>query len=391
MDFYCYAVTAPGIWPFTARELDALGLPPAGLPTAANKAEQPPADPGGLDFRADLAGLYRANLSLRSASRVLVRLGNFFYARTFDELRSGAARLAWERYLHPGQPVQIRVTCRKSRLYHSEAVAERIGLAIAERLGQACPRPHASSDEEPAEPAQLIVARLVNDRITLSIDSSGENLHRRGYRLASAKAPLRETLAAAILFASGWDKLAPLIDPFCGSGTIPIEAALLALQIPPGLNRRFAFMDWPNFDQALWEDTRQQAISQQKSDGPILLASDRDEGAIRMAQANAERAGVAGKIRFERQAVSAIQPPAQAGWIVCNPPYGERVSANQDLRNLYAQLGNVLRTQCPGWNVSILSSDPALLGQTRLRLETSVRLINGGLPVLLGQAKIPPA
>jgi len=150
-------------------------------------------------------------------------------------------------------------------------------------------------------------------------------------------------------------------------------------------------MDWPNFDRALWEDTRQQAISQQKSDGPILLASDRDEGAIRMAQANTERAGVAGKIRFERQAVSAIQPPAQAGWIVCNPPYGERVSANQDLRNLYAQLGNVLRAQCPGWNVSILSSDPALLGQTRLRLETSVRLINGGLPVLLGQAKIPPA
>lgn len=379
MDFYCYAVTAPGIWPFAAQEMKALGAAHLNLPAVTGNGVDAPANPGGLDFRADLASLYRLNLRLRTPGRILVRLGNFFYARTFEELRQSAARLAWERFIQPGQPVEIRVTCHKSKLYHSGAVAERIGQAIEARLGQPSPE---------QKGAQRVMARLVDDRLTISIDSSGENLHKRGYRLETAKAPLRETLAAALPIACGWDGNAPLLDPFCGSGTIAIEATLLALNIAPGLNRRFAFMDWPNFDEAAWQAVRAEALAAQRNAAPPILASDRDEGAIRIALANAERAGVAEHIRFARQAVSAIEPPEEPGWVVTNPPYGARVSANKDLRNLYAQLGNVLRAQCPGWQVGILSSDRALLGQTGLTLDTGIRLVNGGLAVILARGRV---
>ncbi len=209
-----------------------------------------------------------------------------------------------------------------------------------------------------------------------------------------AKAPLRETLAAAMLMAAGWDGLAPLLDPFCGSGTIPIEAAMLAYDIAPGRRRTFAFMDWPDFNPVLWEGLKADAgqLAEQRAmalGGRLVLqASDRDAGAIQMARANAERAGVSGCIEFTRRAVSAIHPPAGPGWVVANPPYGLRVSASQDLRNLYAQLGNVLRLHCPGWRAAILCPDVRLLSQTRLKLDTSLGLVNGGVAVRLGMGKV---
>ncbi|MEW6092858.1 MAG: methyltransferase, partial [Chloroflexota bacterium] len=233
-------------------------------------------------------------------------------------------------------------------------------------------------------PPQLVVVRLSDDRLTVSVDSSGTILHKRGYRQAVAKAPLRETLAAAILMASGWDKQSPLLDPFCGSGTIPIEAALMALGIPPGIHRRFAFMDWPNFDEQLWISIRT-PLTINHNPSLTILASDRDAGAIKMARENAARAGVADCIEFKCQAVSSITPPAQKGWVVTNPPYGRRVRSGADLRNLYAQFSNVLREKCPGWNLSVLCSDPALLGQMQLRLDTTLGFVNGGLRVRLGR------
>jgi len=214
------------------------------------------------------------------------------------------------------------------------------------------------------------------------MDSSGELLHRRGYRQAVAKAPLRETLAAAMLLASGWDKKSPLIDPFCGSGTIAIEAALLASGLPPGGNRRFAFMNWPTYDKNLWQEVlfKVKPLSGLET---IILASDRDAGAVQMARENAQRAGVADLIHIECQAVSSIRPPEEPGWIVTNPPYGVRVSSGKDLRNLYAQLGNVLRAKCPGWHLAILGSDPMLLGQIGVKLTPSFSITNGGIPVRL--------
>jgi putative N6-adenine-specific DNA methylase len=283
--------------------------------------------------------------------------------------------------------VAVRVTCHKSKLYHSDAVAERIVRAVGDKLGKPSLL-HKPADEEAQNPPQLIVVRLLRDQCFVSIDSSGELLHRRGYRQAVAKAPLRETLAAGMLLASGWDMQAPLLDPFCGSGTIAIESALLARGLAPGRNRRFAFMDWPGFDEKIWRGLLAESGSAAGEGMPIIQASDRDAGAVRMAQENAERAGVASDIEFTCRAVSAIAPPAGHGWVVTNPPYGLRVSEGQDLRNLYAQLGNVLRAHCAGWQVAILCSDPALLGQTRLKLDTSVSFINGGIGVKLGRGDI---
>jgi len=371
-----FAVCAPGLEPFTAAELRQL------LP---GREIEP--GPGGVAFSGEPADLQRLNLQLRTASRVLARLGTFFRATSFEELQQRAARLPWERFLRTGQPVALRVTCHRSKLYHSDAVARHISAALDERLGR--PSPIVKADDESDQPPQLVIVRLMEDRVTVSVDSSGTILHKRGYRQAVAKAPLRETLAAAVLLASGWDRSAPLLDPFCGSGTIPIEAALLAAGIPPGVHRRFAFMDWPDFDEKAWQGLLAEANAV-RTETPPILASDRDAGAVRMAQANAERAGVSDRIEFKCQAVSAVTPPPGPGWVVTNPPYGLRVSEGKDLRNLYAQFGNVLRRQCPGWQVAVLCSDPVLLGQMQVKLDTSLALVNGGVHVRLGRGTVGP-
>lgn len=377
MDYRIFVVSAPGMEALIAREMRALEL-------TGKRVAQPTV--GGVEFTGSLQDLYRMNLHLRTASRVIVRLGEF-YAAAFSELRKKASRLPWEHYLRPGQPVALRVTCHQSKLYHSDAVAERVVGAIGDRLG--APSELVGWDEDSAElPPQIVVVRLLDNLCTVSVDASGLLLHRRGYRLATAKAPLRETLAAAMLLASGWDGAAPLLDPFCGSGTIPIEAALLARQIAPGKARRFAFMDWPDFAADLWEEVRAAALAAERDAAPQILASDRDAGAIRAAEANAARAGVADAITFTCQAVSAITPPPGPGWVVTNPPYGVRVSAAKDLRNLYAQFGNVLRTHCSGWRVALLCSSLPLLQQTALRLDTSLSWVNGGLRVLLARGEV---
>jgi putative N6-adenine-specific DNA methylase len=369
-----FAVTAPGLEPFTQAELAALGItarPPQGVSPSGELHDEA----GGVEFAAGLSGLYRANLELRTANRILARLGEF-YAAGFDELRKKAARLPWEQYLHPGQQVAVRVTCRKSRLYHSDAVAREVVKAIAIKLGK--PAALVKFDST-TPPPQLVVVRLAQDVCTISLDASGELLHRRGYRLETAKAPLRETLAAGLLLAAGWDASSPLLDPFCGSGTIPIEAAMLARRIAPGKDRRFAFMHWPGYDSDLWHDIYSQALKNETASPVLIQASDRDAGAIRIAQANASRAGLLEGIQFTCQAFSAIQPPPGPGWVVTNPPYGVRVSPTNDLRNLYTHLGDVLRALCPGWHTGILCSSDFLAGHTRLPFDRTLSLVNGGI------------
>lgn len=375
MDTY-FAVTAPGLEPFTQQEALELNFVPASAELES----------GGVTFKGDLEALYKANLHLRTASRVLARLGNFFYAKTYPDLLEKASRLPWERFLHPGQPVTLRISYYKSRLNFADTISENISAAIAARLGQPSLliKPNVKTREADV---QLVVVRLFNDQCTISVDSSGTLLHKRGYRQAIAKAPLRETLAAAILIASGWDRQSPLLDPFCGSGTIPIEAAMMALGIPPGARRSFAFMDWPDFDEKLWHQVKE-AVKRPDIKMLSIMGSDRDAGAVRIALSNAERAGVAEYVQFENHAVSNIHPPRKAGWVVTNPPYGERISAGKDLRNLYAQFGNVLRKHCPGWHLSVLCNDLMLLGQMRLNLDNSLSTRNGGIKVRLAKGKV---
>lgn len=372
-----FAATLPGVEPFLRQELIELGLIiPDIAPAHAGE--------GGVSFLSPLEGFYRANLWLRTANRVLVRLGRF-HAIQFAELRRKAAILPWERYLTAGQPLAIRTTCHHSRLYHSDAVSERVLGAIGDHLNR---MPEIQAYDEESPNAQLVLVRMDNDECTISLDTSGEPLHRRGYRLAVAKAPLRETLAAAMLFASGWDRSAPLLDPFCGSGVIPIEAAMLAAGVAPGAQRTFAFMNFPGFNPETWAELTRQAANAAKAPVGEILGSDRDAGAIKMAVENAERAGAAQWIQFSQAAISAIQPPAGPGWVVTNPPYGVRISSGNELRALYTQFGKVLRQHCPGWQAAYLCNDERLASLTRLDFEKGLSLSNGGIPVKLTRAKV---
>jgi putative N6-adenine-specific DNA methylase len=376
----CWAVTHPGVEAVTARELQGLGL----VPTAS--------EPGGVAFDADLGGLYAANLHLRTASRVLVRAADDFRAASFAELERRAKRVPWTRFVAPGGAVRFRVTSRKSKLYHQDAVAERLAGALQAAVPGASVVARAADEEAHEEGVQLVVVRLFRDRVTVSVDASGALLHRRGYRLAVAKAPLRETLAAAMLLAAGWDADggAPLVDPFCGSGTIPIEAALLARRIAPGLARDFAFRRWPGFDAALWGRLVDEArAAVRPAPGPIV-AADRDAGAVDAARANAARAGVLDDIELRRAPLSALVPPARPGCVVTNPPYGARVGERLRLRDLYAQLGNLARARLAGWRVAMLSPHADLEHQTRLAFRPLFDTNNGGIHVRLVAADLPP-
>ncbi len=383
-----FAITAPGLEEITAGELRSLGI------------ARPVIEPGGVGFSGTLSEVYHANLWLRTASRVVIRVASF-HASEFHELERRAKRIPWRRYIGVPARARFRVTCRKSRLYHSDAVAERLAKVISGAHGLAGGFAMAGGDDaEGAEEgrgpddAQLFIVRLVNDEVTISADSSGALLHRRGYRQAIAKAPLRETLGAAMVLGSGWAPGRPLVDPLCGSGTIPIEAAMIARRMAPGIDhvaarsRHFAFMDWPGFDDNAWRERVAGTIGGACDSAAPIMGADRDAGAIAAAQANAARAGVAADVHFQHQAISALELPGTAGHVVCNPPYGVRVGDNAPLRNLHAQIGKVMRARAKGWTLAMLVADRTLLRQTGIVFNEVFRTTNGGIPVRFVEAAI---
>jgi len=408
----CFAVCAPGLEPILSAELRALGIRPGR------------ADRGGISFDATTRQLYAANVFLRTATRVLLRVASFA-APSFAALEREAHRVPWDQWLSPGAPVALSVSSSASRLYHTGAVAERLSavlpgpvLASPDQERDPFDQPTTRLDRPPS--TQHLLVRLLHDRCVLSIDASGEPLHRRGWRLETAKAPLRETLAAAMLLASGWDGSTPLIDPLCGSGTIAIEAALLARGIAPGHAREFAFQRWPSFQPGTLASVRGEVKSRARPDRPlVIIASDRDPGAIRASVANAERAGVADTITFLCRPLADLVPPPSApttppghptkapkglgdrqgaehqqpsSWLLTNPPYGRRVGG-ADLDDLYASLGNVVRDRLPGFAVGLLVADDRLAARTRLRLAPLFTTTNGGLRVrcLATSRTRPPA
>ena len=375
-DYDTLVVTSPGLEDVTQRELAALGVTPSAQ-----------AEPGIIPVCVPQRTLYTMNLNLRTASRITV-LGANFRARTFAELERRARAVPWDEWLRNDTRVRLRVTCRKSRLYHSDAVAERIAGVIAARTRALVTADNTADDDDPAA-QQLILVRLLRDDCTIRIDTSGAHLHRRGYRQAVAKAPLRETLAAAMLLAAEWNVSTPLIDPFCGSGTIAIEAALLARNIAPGIGREFAFMNWPTFDNSAWNATLDHARTLERNAAPApIIAADRDEGAIEATRANAQRAGVLNDIDARCQPLSALEPPATPGWLVSNPPYGVRVGERHRLRDLYAAIGHLGRERLRDWHIALLSAHPELDAQLALPLVEALRTTNGGLNVRL-VARVP--
>jgi len=372
----------PGLESMLTQECQSFGF-------SQKNQKQPPAhldksisgeDVGGLLFEGSLTDIYRANLSLRIASRIVIRLCEFI-SITFAELRKKASKLAWEKYIRPGQSVNIRTVCHKSRLYHSDAVSERILNAINDHFStssKSIAPIHQSSD------GQMILVRLVNDICTISIDSSGDPLYKRGYKLAVAKAPLRENLAAAMVAFSGWEGSNPVIDPFCGSGTIPIEAALIASQTPPGIARNFRFTYWPIFDEALWRSVKESSVKEIKVVCTEIFGYDRDAGAIDTSKENAARAGQKDTITFLQQALSYLESPSPQGTIITNPPYGVRISGNKDLRDLYSRFGTILREKFTGWKFTLLSPDVHLSSNLRIGQPVEeLHFSNGGIPVSL--------
>lgn len=358
-----------------ARELQAFG-------------EQPTVEDGGVSWTGDARSVMRANLWLRSASRVVVRIASF-RAKEFYELESRAKRIEWHAFLAGGTEPEFRVTAHKSKLYHSDAIAQRLS-AISSRpsaLGRARKADRRALSPEPGGARQLFIVRVVNNEFTISADTSGALLHMRGYRQESGKAPLRENLAAALLLAVGWSGDTPLVDPFCGSGTIPIEGALIARRMAPGRSRPFAFQRWPTFAARTWAELLADADAQIRPLPVAVVGSDRDRGAVEAAQGNAERAGVS-EVRFETRAVSAAEAPTATGVLATNPPYGKRVSEGRDLRNLYAQFGHTLRARFPDWTVALYSPEPRLDRQIGIPLRLEFRTINGGIPITAMVGKV---
>jgi putative N6-adenine-specific DNA methylase len=384
MPLSLFAITAPGLEAICAAELRALGI--AGVP-----------EPGGVAWEGGADDLMRANLWLRTASRVVVRAAAF-RARSFIELERHARKVPWERWVARGRPVRLRVTSKKSKLYHEGAIAERLLGFIDDRvggIGAGTAEKGPEDDAAEAVDAQLFVVRVARDEVTISADASGALLHLRGYRQALAKAPLRETLGAAMLLGSGWRGDSPLVDPMCGSGTIPIEAALIARNVAPGLAsagrepRAFAFTAWPGFDADAWSRVVAEAREAERPSSAAIQGSDRDAGAIDAARSNVERAGVGEDVSFEVRPLSAIEAPGGTGLLIANPPYGVRVGDSDALRNLYAALGRVAREKLPGWTVALLSADRKLEGQVGLPFGEVFRTSNGGIPVRLVTAPIP--
>lgn len=383
--FDAFAIVAPGLAPLLADELRGLAVPISEVNTA------------GVAFPASLDTLLHVNLWSRLATRVVVRLCEFA-VRDFATLEKRCAKIPWPVHIAAGAQVRCRVTCRKSRLYHSDAVAERVGRSVQAavpsvnvlaRARDEEQTDHAGDDlESPmaiiAAPTQLIIVRLEHDRCTISLDSSGDLLHRRGWRQAIAKAPLRESLAAAMLAGCEWQGDVPLVDPFCGSGTIGIEGALRARGMAPGLTRRFAIEQWPGVDPAWVTSQRDHAAALARPSAAVAIQmSDRDAGACEAARANAQRAGVIEDLVIEHCPISAVDLAALGprGLLLTNPPYGLRLSEGADLRSLYARLGDVVRSGGRDWRLGLLVPDRSLAAQTGLKFTTLLRTSNGGIGV----------
>jgi len=334
---------------------------------------------GGVAFTGGKAILYLANLWLRTAVRVLRPVLEAPVASP-DELYDAVRAVDWSVYMTPDQTLAVDCNVRDSRITHSQYAARRVKDAICdqfvERVGR---RPSV----DPDEPMVGLNLHVYKNQAVLSLDSSGMSLHKRGYRPILTKAPLNEALAAALVLRSGWRGERPFVDPMSGSGTLPIEAAWIALKRPPGLTRkRFGFQGWLDYDVRLWTSIRDDARAgvRKQLDHPII-GSDVRSDAIEFGRTNARTAGVGNLLRFECRDLAEFRPPdGPSGTLICNPPYGERIGEEKDLRGLYRTLGKVIDEWLIGWNVWVFTGNPRLAGEIGIAPTESVALFNGRIP-----------
>ncbi len=365
-----FATCARGLEPLMADELRALGA-----------AEVAPGR-GGVAFAGDMGTLYRANLWLRTAVRVLRPILEA-HVTSPDELYEAVRYLDWTRFLTPEHTLAVDCNVRDSHLTHSKYAALRVKDAICDQFIERCGRRPSVDTETPMVGLNLHVFR---DHAVLSLESSGESLHKRGYRPILTRAPLNEALGAGLVLASGWRPETCFADPLCGSGTLPIEATWLALRRPPGLTRkRFGFMGWLDYDVKRWTSIRDEARADMGRTlaAPIYAADVRGD-VVAMAIDNARAAGIGHLLRVDRRNLRDFTPPdGPPGVILCNPPYGERLGEEREHRDLYAQLGSVFAERCRGWTACVFTSSPMLAEAIGLKPDEQVPLFNGKIPCRL--------
>lgn len=331
--------------------------------------------PGGVSFTGDTALGYRANLWLRTANRILLHLSDFS-APTPTALYEGVKAVPWPEIFPVRKTIAVDATVRDSAVTHSHFAAQKTKDAVVDRFRESHGvRP----DVDPLSPNIRINVRIVGDACTLSLDLSGESLNRRGYRGDPEEASLRETLAAGMVLLTGWDRQTPLVDPVCGAGTIPIEAALFATNTAPGLRRNgFAFKHLSDYDSGLWGSLVAEAGEMRRSFAACRIeGSDLSSGAIRNARRNAGRAGVLSVVALVARDIIEFFPSGPPGIILCNPPYGMRNMPGRETESFYRTLGEVFKKRCTGWTAYILSGDPDATRHISLKASRKFPLMNG--------------
>lgn len=365
-----FATCARNIEPVLADELHALGARDIELGR------------GGVRFRGDRLLLYKANLWVRSAIRILQPILHAAVHNP-DDLYEAVRTLDWTKYMTPDHTLAVDCNVRDSGITHSKYAALRTKDAICDQFVDKCGRRPSVDVETPMVGLNLHIYR---DEATLSLDSSGDSLHKRGYRPVQTRAPINESLAAALLMLAGYDGSRPLADPMCGGGTLAIEAAWLATRRPPGLTRRrFGFQGWLDFDIRAWTEMRDAARAQVLRTLDVgIAASDERNDAVAMCRDNAKAAGVGHLLQIERCQLPDFRPPAgPPGLVICNPPYGERLGEEKHLRGLYELMGRVLREHCRGWRAAVFTGNPRLAECLGMQPRRSISLFNGKIPCQL--------
>lgn len=338
MDFNLIATTTFGIEAIAAKELKALGYEDLKL------------ENGKVHFEGDEMDIAIANMWLRTADRVLIKVAEF-KAESFEELFNRTEEIDWSAYVPRDGKMHIIGKSIKSKLYSVPDCQSIVKKAIVKSMQK-------SYDTEWFEedgPVYKIEVAILKDIVTLTIDTSGEGLHKRGYREHSGGAPLKETLAASLVYLSKWDREMPLIDPMCGSGTILIEAAMIANNIAPGLHRKFVSETWPIIDKELWEQVREGAVNSIKKNPIKLIGYDIDERVIRTARNNTIKAGVSEYVELQRRDVAEFSSPKKYGVIITNPPYGERLGEVEEVETINRRIGKI-RRDFPSWEINVLTA-----------------------------------
>lgn len=361
MDYKLIATTTFGIEAITAKELKALGY------------EDLKVENGKVEFEGDEMDIAISNLWLRTAERVLIKVAEF-KAESFEELFNGTANIDWSEYIPVDGKMHVVGKSVKSKLFSVPDCQSIVKKAVVKSMQQHYNQTWFSEDG----PVYKIEVALLKDIVTLTIDTSGEGLHRRGYRQNSGAAPLKETLAAAMVLISKWKNDRLLVDPFCGSGTILIEAALIGNNIAPGLNRKFVCETWPSMDKEMWEQVRDGARKAIKKNEMKMIGYDVDSWVLKTARNNTIKAGVSEYIELHKLDFNEFSSNKKFGYIITNPPYGERIGEKEQVTQLNKKMG-ILKKKLDTWDFNILTAYPDFQKVVGIKATKNRKLYNGRL------------